>query len=320
LSNTVKIWGNDFDGSSDIDGDITINGSIIASDSQLIDLGLTSGTLWMDRNVGASSPEDAGLYFAWGETTGYTADEVGKTKQFSWDDYKYGNSLTKYNKTDGLTTLETTDDAVLQNVHKYSMPTKEQIVELIKETDVYCIKADGTEVHGTYQEGTGAGGRMIAWDSEIGDDEQLNGIEFRKKTDNSIKVFVPCAGNGYEGSMYDVGLSCFLWASSLNGDGPYDAWSLGFYYRGGYCVSGNGRCIGLPVRGVATPVEGSKTYTLPSSSGTLALDNVASTTSNGLMSSEDKTNLDDHLKNYDNPHKVTKNQINLGNVDNTSDS
>ena len=33
---------------------------------KLIDLGLPSGTLWADRNIGAKSPTDAGLYFQWG--------------------------------------------------------------------------------------------------------------------------------------------------------------------------------------------------------------------------------------------------------------
>lgn len=37
----------------------------------MVDLGLPSGRLWADRNVGASSPEDFGTYFAWGETEGY---------------------------------------------------------------------------------------------------------------------------------------------------------------------------------------------------------------------------------------------------------
>lgn len=39
----------------------------------------------------------------------------------------------------------------------------------------------------------------------------------------------------------------------------------------------------------------------------------------GLMSKEDKKALDDHIKDYNNPHKVTKAQVGLGNVDNTSD-
>lgn len=38
--------------------------------SMYVDLGLPSGLLWATCNVGATSPEQAGLYFAWGETQG----------------------------------------------------------------------------------------------------------------------------------------------------------------------------------------------------------------------------------------------------------
>ena len=186
---------------------------------KMVDLGLTSGTLWMDRNVGASSPEDAGLYFAWGETIGYTADEVGKTKQFSWDDYKFGSTPTKYNSTDGLTTLETTDDAVLQNVHKYSMPTKEQIQELI----------DGT---------------TSTWTSQNG----VNGRLFTSKT-NGNSIFVPAAGYGDYGSVGSVGSYGFLWSSSLNEDYTNSAWNL-FFYSDDVDLRYNERCSGLSVRGV----------------------------------------------------------------------
>lgn len=44
---------------------------------EYVDLGLPSGTLWAKWNVGATSETDTGLYFAWGETQGYTADQVG---------------------------------------------------------------------------------------------------------------------------------------------------------------------------------------------------------------------------------------------------
>ena len=43
------------------------------AESTAVDLGLPSGTLWATCNVGATSPEQTGLYFAWGETTGFTA-------------------------------------------------------------------------------------------------------------------------------------------------------------------------------------------------------------------------------------------------------
>ena len=59
---------------------------------EYVDLELPSGTLWAAMNVGASKPSDYGLYFQWGDTSGYTADQVGKGKQFAsdWNDYKWG--------------------------------------------------------------------------------------------------------------------------------------------------------------------------------------------------------------------------------------
>jgi hypothetical protein len=46
-----------------------------------VDLGLPSGTLWADRNVGATSPEDYGTYFAWGETDGFTCEFKNATAE-----------------------------------------------------------------------------------------------------------------------------------------------------------------------------------------------------------------------------------------------
>ena len=46
-----------------------------------VDMGLPSGTLWATCNIGASSPEEFGYYFAWGETL---------TKQeYNLDNYQY---------------------------------------------------------------------------------------------------------------------------------------------------------------------------------------------------------------------------------------
>jgi hypothetical protein len=41
---------------------------------KMVDLGLPSGLLWADRNVGAISEYDYGLYFQWGDTKGYTKE------------------------------------------------------------------------------------------------------------------------------------------------------------------------------------------------------------------------------------------------------
>ena len=42
---------------------------------QMVDLGLPSGIKWADRNVGAETPQDNGLYFDWGNVDGHAVDE-----------------------------------------------------------------------------------------------------------------------------------------------------------------------------------------------------------------------------------------------------
>lgn len=40
-----------------------------------VDLGLPSGTLWLDRLVGAPSPSDLGLFYQWGDIVGHSIEE-----------------------------------------------------------------------------------------------------------------------------------------------------------------------------------------------------------------------------------------------------
>ena len=73
-----------------------------------IDLGLPSGLLWAETNVGASSASDVGDYFAWGETA--------SKSYYEWKNYKWGDdNMTKYNSTDKKTTLDSEDDAATVN-------------------------------------------------------------------------------------------------------------------------------------------------------------------------------------------------------------
>ena len=51
-----------------------------STNHEYVDLGLPSGTLWATCNVGATSPEEYGDYFAWGET------EPKST--YDWSTYK----------------------------------------------------------------------------------------------------------------------------------------------------------------------------------------------------------------------------------------
>lgn len=101
------------------------------TDHGFVDLGLPSGILWATCNVGANTPEESGYYFAWGET------ETKNT--YSWNNYKHcyntSSVLTKYYRSDHLTTLEAIDDAATTIWgQEWRMPTKEEFEELIHNT------------------------------------------------------------------------------------------------------------------------------------------------------------------------------------------
>ena len=192
-----------------------------------VDLGLPSGTKWAAQNVGARKPSDAGLYFQWGDTVGYTADQVGTgsgQKKFSWADYKWSidgsnTNFSKYTTTGA--TLELEDDAAHVNMGgDWHMPTPEQIQELI----------DNTTNDWTTQDG-------------------VNGRLFTSKSDTSKSIFIPAAGGAWGGSLGGSGGSGNVWSSVLSsGDvccGQYLIFNSGNAY-----LSGNGRGVGLSVRGV----------------------------------------------------------------------
>lgn len=96
-------------------------------------MGLPSGTLWATCNVGASSPEDYGDYFAWGETE---PKEV-----YDWSTYKWCNgneyTMTKYSAdsfygtVDGKVELDPEDDAAYVKWGQlWCMPNYDQLNEL----------------------------------------------------------------------------------------------------------------------------------------------------------------------------------------------
>ena len=86
------------------------------------------GLKWATCNIGASTPEEAGSKFAWGET---------KTKSdYSFENYKlyYNGNYTKYNSTDGLTVLMSGDDAVTDNWKgTWRTPTLDEFHKLFNE-------------------------------------------------------------------------------------------------------------------------------------------------------------------------------------------
>ena len=212
---------------------------------EYVDLGLPSGTLWATMNVGAASETGTGLYFQWGDISGYTADTQGYTasqvgsgdgkKAFAWADYKWSDNgssskFTKYNATDGKTVLDLEDDAARSNLGgQWHMPTKEQCYELLNTT--YVTNAWVTD----YQ------------------DSGINGLLFTSVS-NGNTLFIPAAGACYGGSVNNVGYSGFAWASPLSSFRVSSAQYFTFISDGGYVdLDGLNRCYGFSVRGVIQP-------------------------------------------------------------------
>ena len=187
---------------------------------------MPSGTLWATCNVGASKPSDAGLYFQWGDTQGYTANQVGTgegQKKFAndWSDYKWGTfpNFTKYTTTGA--TLELEDDAAHVNMGiNWHMPTPTQIQELLDNTTTTWTTQDG-----------------------------VNGVTFTSKKDTSKSIFIPAAGSAWDGSVRFIGRHVLVWSSMLGTDDALDGQSL-YVGSGGVTLDYSNRFNGLSVRGV----------------------------------------------------------------------
>ena len=188
---------------------------------EAIDLGLS--VKWATCNVGATSPEKYGNYYAWGETT--------TKSDYSWETYKYGSNydaLTKYNTdsdygtVDNKTTLEASDDAATANWGSaWRMPTDGEWTELRENCE--WIWTD------SYQT-TGVAGYWVTGK-------------------NGNTIFLPAAGWRYDGSLGRAGYYGDYWSSSLDADFPSYAW--GAYSSSGGVVGNNyDRSYGLSVRPV----------------------------------------------------------------------
>jgi uncharacterized protein (TIGR02145 family) len=191
------------------------------------------GLKWATMNVGANSITDTGLYFQWGDISGYTAEQVGRDegqKFFGWADYKYGSTdMTKYQGTgegkDGKTVLEVSDDAARANWGgKWRMPTR---------TEFQALSTATTSAWTDDYQGSGVAG-LICTD----------------KTDSSKVLFFPAAGWCSLGNVIEVGRYGYYWSSSLRSSSVQNAYELYFYNGDVYWQHYYNRCIGFPVRGV----------------------------------------------------------------------
>lgn len=170
-----------------------------AQGREYVDLLLPSGTLWAACNVGASSPEGFGLYFEWGVTRGYAANE---SHRFDWFNYplctydadwifilhKYVTNAW-FGTVDHKTTLEPIDDAATANWgSEWRMPTAAELEELCN------------PLYTTYSEAS------------------VNGVSGFKITSkrNGKSLFFPFAGRREYDSINYVGTSGYYWSSNIS--------------------------------------------------------------------------------------------------------
>ena len=154
---------------------------------EYVDLGLTSGTKWATCNVGASSPEQYGRYFAWGDVVGQTWNGSSWSRGGFFTtpahevDSKWDNLLPEY------------DAAHVILGGEWRMPTAQEISEFIENT---------TRTRTTNYNGTGVAGDIFT--------SKKPGF-----TDQSI--FLPAAGYGDgTGAPVDRGKYTYYWGSTLS--------------------------------------------------------------------------------------------------------
>ena len=198
------------------------NFNVIAIESQVapapdgaVDLALPSGVLWADKNIGASTPYEDGLYFSWGNITGHTGD----------DGYDFGTSNDgPYASTDGAALTgniptNTTYDAARHNMGApWRMPTVGEFQEL----NANC-------------------------DSEWTDEDGVAGRRFTSRI-NGNSIFFPASGSRNGTGLYGRGAYGNYWSASLYSAayGYYLYFNSGGVYPANYSY----RFYGFSVRAV----------------------------------------------------------------------
>lgn len=186
--------------------------------ADIIDLGLS--VKWASCNVGASSPEEYGDYYAFGEIEekdyySYETYQFFKYESGEWYESQnwiyigFNISGTEY------------DVAHVKWGDKWRMPTRDELYELYHECTYKWVKVNGIW-----------GGRFTS-----------------KKNGNSI--FLPAAGSYYNSECKEQGVNGFYWcANNYNDNYTYQSPYLDFDNEDKYWGWDNGRYLGLSIRPV----------------------------------------------------------------------
>lgn len=120
---------------------------------EAVDMGFITRVCWGTCNLGATSPEQNGNFYAWGETQ--------PKDNYTWKNYKWAEdsklTLTKYNSTDNNGTLDPGTDLEHQKLAldkdddcvrasrggAWRLPTKEDFTYLVQHSTFKYCKANG---------------------------------------------------------------------------------------------------------------------------------------------------------------------------------
>lgn len=150
---------------------------------EAIDLGLS--VKWASHNVGASSPEGYGGYYAWGETeekSNYTPETY---KYWSDRDGDGRNDINEYQNIGSNISGTQYDVAHVKWGGSWRMPTRDEIEELVNK----CSWKRTTQ--------NGVNGQLVTGP-------------------NGNSIFLPAAGDRFGTDFYDRGSYGYYWSATLN--------------------------------------------------------------------------------------------------------
>lgn len=178
---------------------------------EAVDLGLS--VKWASCNVGATSPEEYGGYYAWGETE--------EKSDYTWKNYKYYNSSTggyEYKKLGSNISGTSYDVARVKWGGSWRMPTLSEMQELCNECSWQWV--------------------------------EVNGVKGQKVTGpNGNSIFLPAAGYREGTEVYSRGSGGLYWSATWIEDDIIGTCWLSFYSKYWSCTN-NGCWNGKSVRPV----------------------------------------------------------------------
>lgn len=184
-------------------------------DDEIVDLGLS--VKWRGWNVGATTPEGYGDFFAWGETA--------TKSEYTWDTYfdnPYGADGSWVGSlTDSDICGTELDAATAELGSEWRMPTREEMQELI----------DGCDWKWTTRNG-------------------VAGYEVKSRK-NTNSIFLPAAGNYDGGSVSNAGMYGGYWTGTVGtSTSNSQAGNLYFFGETLHAVQWSNRYTGRTIRPV----------------------------------------------------------------------